>query len=187
MPSFTHNSFVCGADTIEMSSIVFERGCSRGLFPVSLHDESVAPLATVQDSVCEVRRLKILWKKLQRGGKWGHHPITIWIWSSPQCRLLQQPARSLGKIQDCLAADVMEAAVLGRKKKPKKKTLLFSISEKHTCMLEISDFSFSFLNVYFCDWNIFPFLVFSRPTSSGKLCLCLTWHHFKLLLQDSAS
>lgn len=67
MPSFTHNSFVCRAETIEMSSILSQRGCSQSLFPVSLYDESIASLATVQESACEVRRLKILWKTLQRG------------------------------------------------------------------------------------------------------------------------
>lgn len=46
MPSFTHNSFVCRAETIEMSSMLFQRGCSRGLFSVSLDDGSIAALAT---------------------------------------------------------------------------------------------------------------------------------------------
>lgn len=47
-------------------------------------------------------------KRCRGGGKRGHHPITIWIWSSLQCSLLQWPLLLLGKTQDYLAVDAGE-------------------------------------------------------------------------------
>lgn len=47
-------------------------------------------------------------KRCRGGGKRGHHPITIWIWSSLQRSLLQRPLLLLGKTQDYLAVDAGE-------------------------------------------------------------------------------
>lgn len=192
MPSFTHNSFVCRAETIEMSSILFQRGCSWGLVPVSLYDESIASLATVQDSACEVCTLKILLKKLQRGGKWGHHPITIWIWSSLQCSLLQRPSFRWVKSRTVWQGMWWKLQCSGKPANFHLPSMLnFQIPVFPFCNFYFLWLEWLFIdltsvvineckqNIYFTDQLLD--LIHSEMVNS------LIWRHLKLHLQDSAS